>query len=282
MADMGVTEIAATSQDVIASIVQETLKQSSLLLPTVTDYSSFAVKGADAVSIPRRDQFSADDKAENSSLTAQAMTFAVDKIDLTSHKAILARLERIASVQAMVNVEAELIREMSEELALQVDKDIIALLQAPSAAAPDHRIQFANTPTDTLGDDDFLEARRLLNVQNVRQEDRYCLVGPDQEKAALGVDNFIEQDKYGPNMAIMKGELGMVRGFRVIMHTSVASDEVHFYHKSSVGYASQLQPEFKRQDDLPNVAEEFLLHHIYGLKMMDSGKRAVIVNDDGL
>lgn len=52
----------------------------------------------------------------------------------------------------------------------------------------------------------------------------------------------------------------MVRGFRVIMHTSVASDEVHFYHKSAVGYAAQLQPEFKRDDDLPNVAEEFLLH----------------------
>lgn len=205
MADMGVTEVSATSQDVIASIVQETLKQSSLLLPTITDYSSFATKGADAVSIPRRDQFSAADKSENSSLTAQAMTFSVDQIPLTKHKAILARLEKIASVQAMVNVEAELIREMAEELALQIDKDIITQLQAPSASAPDHRIQFDNTPTNTLGDADFLEARRLLNVQNVRQDDRWCLVGPDQEKNALSVANFIEQDKYGPNMAIMKG-----------------------------------------------------------------------------
>jgi N4-gp56 family major capsid protein len=265
MADMGVTEISATSQEIVSSIVQETLKQESVLLPTIKDYSAFAVKGSDEVKIPRRDQFSADDKTENTSLTAQAMTFSVDTISLSKHKAILSRLEKIASIQAMVNVEAELIKEMAKELALQVDEDIVTELQLASASAPDHRIQFDNNPTNTVTDEDILEARRLLNAQNVPQEDRFLVFGPDQEKAMLGIANFIEQDKYGPNQAIMKGELGMVRGFRVIMTNAVsASDECYFYHREAVGYASQQEPEFKRADDLPNVAEELLLSRIYG------------------
>lgn len=282
MADMGVTEISATSAEIISSIVQETLKQESVLLPTIKDYSAFATKGSDSVSIPRRDQFAAADKTENTALTAQAMTFSVDTIALDKHKAILSRLESIASVQAMVNVEAELIKEMSKELALQVDKDVIVELLLASASAPDHRVQFSNNPTNTITDEDILEARRLLNVQNVPQEERWLVVNPDQEKAMLSIANFIEQDKYGPNMAIMKGELGMVRGFRVIMHTEVAADECHFYHREAVGYAFQKQAEFKRDDDLPNVAEEFLLHQIYGMEVLDSGKRQVLLNDDGL
>jgi N4-gp56 family major capsid protein len=284
MADMGVTEVTATSQEIIASVVQEVLKQKSLLLPTIQDYSSYAGKGADEVKIPRRTQFTADSKAENTSLTAQVLTFSSDTISLNKHKAVLARLEKIASTQSMVNVEAEIVKEMAAELALQVDKDIIVELRLVSTSAPDHLIDFSNSPTDTVTDTDFLEARRLLNVQNVDQSDRFCLLSPDREKEALALTNFISQELYGPNMAIMKGELGMVRGFRILLHNEVgdgAEKEIHFYHKSCVGYAFQQQPEFKRADDLPNVAEEMLLHQIYGCKILDSGKRGVMINASG-
>jgi N4-gp56 family major capsid protein len=281
MAEIGLTEVGATSQEIVSSLVQETLKQEAIVLPTITDYSSFAIPGSNVVQVPRRTQFAAADKVENVALTAQELTFSVDSINLNKHKAIYASLERIAAVQAMVNVEAEMIVEMSRELALQIDKDIIEQLKLASASAPDHILDYTNSPTDTLQAVDILEARRLLNIQNVPQTDRFLLISPDQEKAMLQISNFIEVDKYGPNEAIANAELGRIYGFRVIMHTYLAPNQAIFYHSSAVGFARQLSPEFKTDDNLSKVAVEYLLHQIYGSTVLDSGKRQVFFNGTG-
>ena len=281
MAEIGLTEVSATSQEIVSSLVQETLKQEAIVLPTITDYSAFAVAGSNVVQVPRRTQFAAADKSENTALTAQEMTFAVDNISLNKHKAIYASLERIAAVQAMVNVEAEMIVEMSRELALQIDKDLIAQLKLASSAAPDHILDYANTPTDTIQGVDILEARRLMNVQKVPQVGRFMMISPDQEKAMLQIANFIEVDKYGPNEAIANAELGRIYGFRVIMHTELSAAETLFYHQSAVGFARQLSPEFKTDDNLSKVAVEYLLHQIYGSAVLDSGKRQVFFNGSG-
>ena len=68
MAEIGLTEVSATSQAVVANIVQMTLKQESIVLPTVSDWSRFAVPGAASVKAPRRNTFAAANKAENTSL----------------------------------------------------------------------------------------------------------------------------------------------------------------------------------------------------------------------
>ena len=150
MAQISDTELVATKQDIVSSIVQETLKQRSMLLPTVTDYSAFAGKGAKQVDVPRRTQFAAADKTENTALTAQEMTFSVDSIALDKKKAIKADIELLESIQSAVDVEAQVIQEMANELALQVDRDIKTELEDASAAAPDHIIQLQGGTNDEL------------------------------------------------------------------------------------------------------------------------------------
>lgn len=278
MAEIGVTEVAAVQQALIASIVQDTLKQNSVLLGAVTNYSNLAAPGNKSVSISRRTQFSAADKSENTDLTAQEMTFATDTIDLTKHKAIYAKLERIAGIQAMPNVKAEIIKEMALELALQIDKDIYAQLILASASSPDHRIAFANAGTDdTLGKTDILEARRLLNVQNVPMGDRFLLVNPLHEKELLLIDDFVSADKYGSAQAVQLGELGRIFGMPVLMSNVVTDKKVVAFHRSAVAFAQQLAPEFETDKDLKAVADEFLMHVLYGAKVLDSGKRQVVL-----
>ena len=80
--EIGATEVSATEQAIIASVVQQVLKQDSILMPTVSDYSRFAQPGSLSVGIPRRTQFTAADKSENTDLTAQELTFAADTISL--------------------------------------------------------------------------------------------------------------------------------------------------------------------------------------------------------
>ena len=203
-------------------------------------------------------------------------------INLNLHKAIYAELERIAGVQNMVNTESEIIKEMAAELALQVDKDLITQLKAVSTAAPDHLLDYADTVGDVIAATDILEARRLLNVQNVPQEDRFMLISPTKEKEMLSIANFIEVDKYGPNDAISNAELGRIYGFRVLMHTELAAAESLFWHRSHVGYASQLDAEFKKDQNLSKVADEYLLHKLYGTLVLDGGKRGVFFNGTGV
>jgi len=281
MADMGITEIAATQQALIASLVMETLKQKSVLMPTITDYSHLVGPGAKSIDIPIRDQFTAESKAENTGLTAQAMTFTADTIALDRHEAVFVRLERIADLQANVNVKAEIIQEMAAELALKVDQEIIIELLLTSAAAPDHRLQYANTATDTLQQTDILEARRLLNMANVPMNDRYALVPPDQEKALLLLSDFVRADQYGSSQGLREGELGRVYGFTVIQHTGLTNPDAIFYHKSHVGMAKQKAPSFDSDKDLANIADEMLMDWIMGFEVLDSGVRGVKFNAAG-
>jgi len=281
MAEISYTELSATAQSLVASVVQETLKQKGILLPTITDYSSFAVKGAKDVSIPRRTQFAAANKAENTNLTSQEITFSTDTIALNLHKAIYASLERAPDMQSNVNAQAEMIQEMANELALQMDKDIIVQLRLASAAAPDHRVQFANTPTNTIQQTDLLEARRLMNIQKIAMQDRVLIVPPDQEKAMLLISDFVRADSYGNAGGLMNGELGRIYGMTVIMHTELAAAEFFAYHKSHVAFASQISPSFDTDKDLKAVADEFLLHTVYGVKVLDSGKRGILFNAAG-
>ena len=275
------TEVDATAQELVVALVQETLKQKSILMPTLANYSQFVGPGQDVAKVPRRTQFAAADKAEDTDLSEQTITFSTDDIALSKHKAIYATVEMIASLQANVNVGAEVITEMANELALQVDKDLIVELKLASAAAPDHRIQFANTPANTIQQTDILEARRLLNVQNVPLNDRYLLIPPDQEKAMLLISDFVRADAYGSAGGLINGEVGRLYGATVLMHNSLSAAEFLYFHKSAVGYAFQLQPQFERDRLLKGVKEEYLLHQIYGCKVLDSGKRQVWFNATG-
>lgn len=273
--EIGLTEVSATSMAVVSALVQQTLKQESKLLPFISDYSQFAIKGASSVKVPRRTQFAAADKAENTDLTAQELTFAVDTISLTKNKAIYAKLEKIAEVQATPNVESEIILEMAKELALQVDKDIYAQLLLASAAAPDHRIAYVGA---SLAQVDILEAMRLLKVQNVPMSDMGMVISPLDEKALLQIADFIRADGANFNPTpLQTGIVGKVYGMPIIV-TNVATDSrAIVFHKSAVGFASQMAPEYDTDKDLKATSKEYLLQMIYGVTVLDSGKRQVLL-----
>jgi N4-gp56 family major capsid protein len=281
MAIISDTEVGATRQEVVAALVQEVLKQKSVLIPTVSNYSSFAVPGSYIVDIPKRTQFAAADKTEDTDLTAQALTFTVDQLLLNKHKAIYSEVEMKGSIQSNVNVRAEVLKEQAMELALQVDKDIITQLKLVSTAAPDHLLDYANSPTDTIQQTDILEARKLLNIQKVPMGDRFMMVSPDQEKAMLLLSDFVRADAYGSAGGLINGEIGRVYGFTVLMHTELSAAETLYWHKSHAAYATQMNPDFKEDFDLKGIKAEYLLHMLYGSKVLDSGKRGVFFNGTG-
>jgi N4-gp56 family major capsid protein len=278
MADalMGVTETSAAAVDVIGSQVQTYLQQASKILGQVTDYSSLVVKGAKSVEIPRSGGFTVGSKSENTAVDAQIITYATDAIALDQHKVIQWLLEDIANEQTVVSVLQDALMKAGKDMAREVDQNLINILETASASAPDHRIAYAGT--SVIAEADILDARQLMIAQNLDPSELVLAVNPAQEKVMLGLSNFIDASKYGTGASpIATGEIGRVFGATVIVHNDVESLKSLLFHKSSVGYASQLAMRFKSESDLANLATRYSLDHLYGSKLLDSGKRCVMI-----
>lgn len=277
MADMGLTEVSAAVMKEVSQLIQTQLIQEAKLISTVQNFP--VAQGRDTVKIPRAGDFTVDAKAENTGLTAQVVTYATDDLAIDKHKAILVRLEDIAQIQATPDVVGDILGRMARQMALKIDSDIVACLEATSASAPDHRIVYTNSGTDnTLGKADLLQARYLLHVQNVPFNECFIGVSPASEKNLLAIDDFVHVDKYGASaQGLMNGELGRLYGARVIMSNVFADAKTLVWHPTHAAFGLQEMIKFERDRDLVNVATVFLAQQLYGCKTLDSGKRGVLL-----
>ena len=162
-------------------------------------------------------------------------------------------------------------------MAREVDQNLINILETASAAAPDHRIAYTGGAGATILEADILSARELLIGQNLDPSELVLAVSPAQESVMLQLSNFIDASKYGSAGAISNGEIGRVFGATVIVHNDVEALKSLMFHKTSVGYASQLAMRFKSESDLANLATRYSLDHLYGSKLLDEGKRCVMI-----
>lgn len=275
MADMGKTETAATAEERISSQIQMQLIESSKLVPTVTDYSALAVKGVDVIKVPRAGDFTVNDKAENTAVTAQVITYATDDMNLDKSKVIQVLLEDDANLDAKPDIVADIIGRMARGIALQVDTDIVTALEAVSTSAPDHAIAYANA-TD-LGKADILEARALLHEQNVPFSECFIGVSPRSEKALLAIDDFVHADKYGSAEGLRNGELGRLYGAPVIMSNEFNDARTIVWHPTHVGFAMHKMASFETDRVLEKLGTLYSVHQKYGTMTKDSGVRAVLL-----
>lgn len=289
MADVPFTSsghTSATEATLISSIVQDQLLREAKLLPTVSDYSAMAKKGVKTIDLPRfGGQFSGP-AAQNvdgaTTVDFQAVAFAADSLNLNKHVNLPYRIPDRVSKQSGINLEAELAKSAGREMANYVDDQIIVELKLASASAPDHRIQLSGGTNDEITLADISEARRLLNVQNVPMPDRYLLVSPDQEKVMLNISNFIKANEYGAREGLLNGEIGRVYGMTVIVHNGLAATEAIAYHKSCCAVAMQQEVEFETQRAPVNLkATDYSFSMLWGAKVLDSGKRQVLLNATG-
>jgi N4-gp56 family major capsid protein len=272
---MGVTETVATSLDVVSAMVQEELRNNAVLFNAVTDYTSLVVKGANTVKIPRGTALTAGTKSEGTASEIQAITWATDDLELSAHKHIVVRLEHIANEQSVVDNEAEIVTAMSKAMVQSYEDVIFTELAKASSSAPDHKI---DSDGYVLAEVDILEAKRLLDVQNAPLSDRFMLIHPTQLKEVLAIANFIQQDRYAGNQAIMNGEVGMVYGFKVLVSTTCTENKAYFWQKGHVAFARQVDVEFKSAEaPLIYAATDYSVRALSGSKVLRAGVLGVEV-----
>jgi hypothetical protein len=182
-------------------------------------------------------------------------------------------MEDIADLQAVVNMEAEIIARLASATVRAIEASCRAALDDVSTSNPDHDI---GSDGYSLADVDILEAKRLLDVQKVPKANRFMAIHPTQTKEVLQLANFVQQDRNASSTALQNGMIGQAYGFTVVESVDVEADKPLFYHQSHCAFASQMEPKFEKQRaPLVNFATDYALSLLYGVKVLDSGKRGV-------
>lgn len=127
------------------------------------------------------------------------------------------------------------------ELAIySINKKIQSLIVAaivPSAATPDHAIAYDSGTTLALAD--MLEAKELLDDQDVPQSDRSMIVGSAQLNDIFNITGFTSSDFLVSGAPLATGQLpAALLGFRPEFTTEVGTTS-YFLHKSFMSIAAQ-------------------------------------------
>lgn len=291
MANQPVTSAFATSateDTIILSIVQDELNRNNFLRATIMDLSSQASKGVKAVEVPKfTSSFSAPSTQNPDGLTEvefQSPVFGVDSIAINKWKNLPYRVPDRVSMQTKLSLEAELAKSAGAKMGEFIDDQIIANLRLASTSAPDHNRALDGGATGGAGPtsitlEGISTARQLLNRANVPSVDRWLVIPPEQEKALIDLDNFRNADKYGSREALLKGEIGEIYGFRVMVHNGLAANEAIAYHKDCCAVAVQQEIKFETQRaDVRLQATDYSFSLGMGDAVLNGGKMQVYLH----
>lgn len=274
-------QVAATDIDILSAYVQQRLTERAILIPSIIDRSSEAVKGVGNIKIGRRTALTSETKAEGTEYTAQRFTWSTDDLNPTANQeGVYTQLTSLADLNSLLNQESEILQASADALIAKLEASVYTALSATSASTPDHRVALATQ--DTLSTQDILEARRLLLKQYVPVDnDLFLAINPDQETDLLAMDKFTDASKYGSNMPLIMGEIGRIYGFRVLVSNSVTSSTAVAYHRTHVAFARMQTVQWSQDRILKDSVSEYLLESFYGLKTLDAGIRGVLLNNTG-
>ena len=267
-----------STPDLISAFVQQYLTENAVLIPTILDRSSEAGNNGSVDYLKFNSGLEAETKTEEGAYTAQR--FVVDKDTLTfdKQKGVFVKASTKSQIQTTLPVEINVLERSADALVQQLEADVYAELRKAQAA---NRKKLGTK--DTLSLADIFNARKVMNKLFIPMASRYLAINPDQETDVLKLENFIHAEKYGTsnNTVLKNGEIGRIAGFTVVVSNNVAESEVIAYHRDHVVFGRQYNITWEKDRDLQYSMTQYLLETLYGLKVLDSGKKGVLINNLG-
>lgn len=271
-----IPEVEVTRMDFIVEFVQRELAAAAKMLPLVTNVSEFALPGLKSISFPKLGSFEVQKLGTNQRADAQALTATEDQLDLDQLASVQFIMKRQAELQSRLQFEQSLIGRAGSAHGRQVDKDILDEL-IPNAAS-----SVAYLPGNI--EDNILETVQKLDENDAPEEGRFVVFRPAQKKLLLGVENFVQADRYGSRVPLVTGELGMAYGLRFVM-SNINSDNymdgvMVGFHREALGVGFQMNPMI---DEAPAIeygagSKRVAVDQLYGVKSMQGGAYAVVIS----
>lgn len=269
------TTVDATRMELIVEMVQRELAAAAKVRPLILDVSEFAVKGNKSIEFPKLSSFTVTERTDGAAVDASALTYTTDMLELNINASVQWILEKKADIQSRLQLLSANIQRAASAHARAIDTKII---QAMFAGAGNTVVY-----NGAAIEDNILDIVKELDEANAPEDNRFVLFRPKQKKLLLGVDNFVQADKYGSNVPLVSGELGMAYGLRFIMTNNSSAgfvDDVMLgFHKESTAVGFQLDPLFDEEKAIQYGAGamRYALDQLYGVKVMQSGSLIVKV-----
>lgn len=267
------SKLGATKQDLVAAIVQKELAAQAMLLPTITDFSAFAVKGAKSVSIPALGSFQVENRAEGVAGEAKALLAKADKIDLNINAYVKWIVDDVTDIQSVLATNKMALQRAVSAHARYFDDQVLGVLRTAGTSGGSGAVSKANV----------LAMRATLLSNHADLNKLTLVIAPQGEKILLETPDFVQANRYGSAQPIQNGVIGSLYGIKVIVHAGLTSEHEYFmYDRDGVGFAFQKGASYSEQpnNDYGSQAKQCVLDQLYGVKglAMDSGASKLIVS----
>jgi len=262
----GNTELGATKQDLIASLVQRELAFKAKLLPYFTDVSNFAIPGAQSISFPKLTSFTVVDRSEGVAGDATALTATVDKLDLSINAYVAYIIDSMTKKQANIQSEMEFAKRAASSHGRYVDSQILAALATGAASfqnvGADADVTYANL---TAMQEAYLTADGLM-------EDGVWIVSVAQNSAIVNLAEFKDTSAFG-EMVIRDGYVKQILGMPVVIHNGLSAPELYLCSKESLAIGFQSAPSMDEQpaNEFGVGSTRVAVDQLFGIKVLQTG-----------
>lgn len=223
----------------------------------------------DTVKVPSVPQFDeASELAEDARNDAEGVT--ISSQSLVVNKQLVKDFIVTSKAMRQSIDSMDRLRDMAIFSILKKMQKIIIAEVVPSASAPDHQIAYDSGTTLALAD--ILEAKELLDTQNVAEGNRGMIAGVGQYNDLFNITGFTSRDFIPNGSPLTEGSISTpVLGFRV-KWTTENGNVSHFFSPEFLQMAVQQLPEVKVYDlgGEGKRAVRVNVTALMGVKQMDS------------
>lgn len=282
----GVSDISM--EEILFNDVQEYLVEEAVIIGTIINLTNRVTKGMKSLKVPRFSGLTVSAvKQDGTCAVAGGMTADQDTLNLNIFNEVPEYIYECADLESAVDLKQQFLDAAPRVLADQIEQDIYNELKAGvSAATPDHILQMSETAVDGTVNGapslkDIQSAGLLLDKKKVPKTDRYLLVSPSVRVHLLCKAEIQDASKSGTNSAIVNGEFARLFGFTMIESCNVGDYEAVAYHRTALAFAMHKEIEFIEEQDRACGREFISVRTKYGVKHLDQGCRAVLLNETG-
>jgi hypothetical protein len=239
MANITTTLVDDSIPTIVAAQALGYLRANTVLARLVNrDYENEVQTFGQTITVPYGGALVVNDKTANTVVTRQVPGDSVYTLTLNKHKEVTFLLEDIAKAFARPDWFSVYAGDAMSKMAEQIDSDIAALYSGFSQSID---------ATSGLGEDDFRNARRLLNSAKAPQTQRYAVLHEDADYEALGIEKIVNRD-YTESLGQMAADsmVGRFMGWEILMDqmitTAAGECKNLFFHRNAIMMASRPLP----------------------------------------
>ena len=213
--EIGTTQLGDSIPTIVAAEALGYLKAHCVMARLVNrDYDNDVAQYGQTVDIVyTTSAASAQDKSAATVVTKQQLADSKYSVTLNKHKEITVSVEDPARVMSRPNWLERYLADNIMILAQQVDTDLAALYSGLSQSID---------ASAGLGEDDFREARRLINSAKAPLQNRFLVLHEDAESEALAIERVVNRD-YAESLGKMAADSYVTRiyGFDTFMSQNI-------------------------------------------------------------